>query len=605
MYKKRILPVLALLPLFFSINCSQESNSSSLKVDSGIAADQTNPAAQFIPDLGAESRKVSAVTLSGTDIAVEWVAPFVEQQSFIIERRSPPSTEWVNIKSADWYARQFRDTGLEPKTVYEYRVSVVSGGVTTVLDLPVPARTDDPDRRSVFFVSTEANASDQDNPGTEGSPWRTLQHAHQQLKPGQTLLVKAGEYTKPACPAGSTTCKPWTDYSVLAITTSGTPDAWITYRNFPGDRPSVRTTIGVNWSGIQVRGASYIVVDGFELIGHSGLVDDNRAKSNAEKTNPTAYATSSGINVTGAGSIAHHVIIRNNYAHDHPLAGIATDTADYITIINNRVANNGRWSSEGGSGISVLVPRDLEGDTAVGGYKIFISNNVSRDNWNEIERRCWGLGAPTDGNGIILDKFRDYKGRALVTNNLVYNNGGRGIHIFHTSNVDVFFNTTFHNSQNPLTADGEITAIESKNVRVRDNIMVARADRPLNSTGGSEAVDFSYNIISGGRSFSATGENNNTNRRVANAGDIFVDASGQRSEGFAFKAGSPAINSASGTVPVPKIDLYGLARGAGTLADVGPYWAFQSHQAGSRLTYRVSSEAAHDCLRNDGRRFST
>ena len=58
-------------------------------------------------------------------------------------------------------------------------------------------------------------------------------------------------------------------------------------------------------------------------------------------------------------------------------------------------------------------------------------NNISHDNMTRI------AGEHTDGNGIIIDYFNQpwdanpvpYKYPTLVENNLVYENGGKGIHV--------------------------------------------------------------------------------------------------------------------------------------------------------------------------------
>lgn len=54
------------------------------------------------------------------------------------------------------------------------------------LDVPIGA-----DRPSVFYISPEG---DDAGPGTREEPWKTLAHATDKLKPGQTLLLLSGDY---------------------------------------------------------------------------------------------------------------------------------------------------------------------------------------------------------------------------------------------------------------------------------------------------------------------------------------------------------------------------------------------------------------------------
>jgi hypothetical protein len=62
-----------------------------------------------------------------------------------------------------------------------------------------------------------ANGADA-NPGTEGKPWRTLNHAIAQLKPGDTLYLRGGTY-----------------YEGVVLAAVGTKEQPITLRSFPGE----------------------------------------------------------------------------------------------------------------------------------------------------------------------------------------------------------------------------------------------------------------------------------------------------------------------------------------------------------------------------------
>lgn len=69
-----------------------------------------------------------------------------------------------------------------------------------------------------YYVSETGNDT---NNGSRAHPWRTIQHANKMVKPGVTVHVLAGLYTGIASDS---------DYgSYITTTTSGTPDAWITY----------------------------------------------------------------------------------------------------------------------------------------------------------------------------------------------------------------------------------------------------------------------------------------------------------------------------------------------------------------------------------------
>ncbi len=401
----------------------------------------------------------------------------------------------------------------------------------------------------VFYVDGAKGLDS--NPGTIERPWKTLQHAGDRLMPGQTVDVRDGVYTSEAS-------------TVLSITRSGDATHWITYQAYPGEHPKI--AVGVtNWQGIEVKGASYIVLDGFELVGHQDSVTLEKAM--AEMRHPTPYASSSGIAVESRdlkAPVASHIIIRNMVVHDHPLGGISVMGADYVTVEDNQVYRNGFYSSYGGSGISLFVPRNADDDTR--DYKLIVQRNIVWGNANLVPCGCWDYKAPTDGNGIILDTFEQnrYTGRTLVIDNIVYGNGGRGIHVFHAGNADIAFNTTVGNSAIAGTGEGEITVINAAHVHVWNNIMVARTDRPANTTRESSDFDFSHNLVFGGNGF-APGPNGHDN--LLNTDPKFIGGAGQ--DRFRLAADSPAIDAAGPEMPAPATDVFGAPRPLGARADIG------------------------------------
>lgn len=89
------------------------------------------------------------------------------------------------------------------------------------------------------------------------------------------------------------------------------------------------------------------------------------------------------------------------------------------------------------------------------------------------------VGSITDGNGIILDDARNtqnnstqgtYLAKTYIANNLVFDNGGRGIHVFLSDNVIVANNTCHQNCQSSSVQDGELTASAADNVKFVNNI---------------------------------------------------------------------------------------------------------------------------------------
>jgi parallel beta-helix repeat protein len=95
-------------------------------------------------------------------------------------------------------------------------------------------------------------------------------------------------------------------------------------------------------------------------------------------------------------------------------------------------------------------------------------------------------GKTTDGNGIIIDDFRNtqgggtgsaYQPATLIENNLVFDNGGRGVHVFLSDNVVVRHNTAFMNLKDRNLMgprNGEFSAVKANKVVFANNLAVVR-----------------------------------------------------------------------------------------------------------------------------------
>ena len=297
------------------------------------------------------------------------------------------------------------------------------------------------------------------NLGTsEKLPFKTIDRANQQVGAGDTVLVKNGTYNEN-----------------LTIATSGTAQSWITFKAFPGHKPVVRGS-----SGAFNVVSSYVKIIGFEIV------------SIAEN----------GIAIGGNNN--HHVQILNNRVHDCGCNGIGGIKTDYLTIENNIVYRNSFTAPWMCSGISIYQAQDSDSKP---GFHNIVRGNISYSNEN---KRVNKDGKVTDGNGIIIDDFKHTQGKiksakylssTLVENNIVFDNGGRGINIFQSERVTVRNNTSFKNSKSKTLyegSDGEISSLNSDNNSFSHNITYGRdrSRRTLvdsKSSGNKWDYNLSYN----------------------------------------------------------------------------------------------------------------
>ncbi|MFF4981252.1 right-handed parallel beta-helix repeat-containing protein [Streptomyces sp. NPDC001046] len=408
-----------------------------------------------------------------------------------------------------------------------------------------------------YYVSSSMGSDTYDG-RSASRPFKTIQKAADQTLPGDTVYIMNGTY-RDVTPEG-----------VVQVTRSGAPGKPITYRPLPGHKPVIAPVTG--WNGIVLIGASYITITGLDIRGDSDNLRLEDAEVGSKPTGPAFNTNCIYIREDSAsGRTSHHVTVRNNHIWDCPGAGVGSTYADHLLIEHNRVHSNAWYSAFATSGISVLTPVDVDDKP---GYKIIIRKNVVHDNESKV--KWYVCSCYSDGNGIIVDQTlhrggtgTPYKGRILVENNLAFDNGGSGIHSFSSANVDIVHNTAYMNSRGREINYPNIGAWHSSNVRLLNNISVARPGKPTNFTFENTDVVYDYNIYYGG-----------TAPMVRGPHDVIADprlvapGTDSRHADFRLAAGSPAIDS--GVATSTRTDHAGTPRPLGTGWDRGAY-EFRRH----------------------------
>jgi parallel beta-helix repeat protein len=413
---------------------------------------------------------------------------------------------------------------------------------------PTPPPAPPPPTGQTFYIAPSGNDT---NPGNEAKPWQTLQHAADTLKPGETVLVKSGTYTG----------------GCLRIKTSGLPDQPITFKAYPGQTPRLETDNNYGCYAVLVV-ASYIEFNGFEVAFTYNTGDPKGWMGN-------------GIGVSGYEApekLAHHVRIVNNKVHDFPGGGIETIWADYITFEGNVSYGNAFWSTYQNSAMSLY--QNVNFDQASGVHNV-IRGNIAYRNENKVPNTA-NPSTITDGNCIIVDDSRKtqnwtnqpnqphqsepYTGLTLIENNVCFDNGGRGVHVYSSDNVLARNNTLFKNERTPNIDNGELTAIDASDVHFVNNIVYARSDKPANGTFNATNIVFERNLY-----FNTTNIPNKADNDLSVADPQFVQPSTDPAlANFRLKSSSPALDAAL-TSQMPALDLEGHTRPQGSGPDLGAY----------------------------------
>jgi hypothetical protein len=236
--------------------------------------------------------------------------------------------------------------------------------------------------------------------GSAATPWKTLQHAADQVAAGDSVSVQAGTYV--GFQIG---------YSTPKTGAMGAPITFTAQSGVVINAPNAKTA-----DGIDLEGASWVVLDGFEVTG----------------------VTRAGIRTVWDGTTnATNVTVRNCYTHDNGTWGIFTSHVDNLLIEHNRTSHAGTQHGIYVSNACVNpVVRGNEifsnnanglhmnGDISQGGTGIITGALVEK---NVIYDNGAGSGAAAGGgSGINCDGVQNSK----IQNNLIYAEHSSGISLY-------------------------------------------------------------------------------------------------------------------------------------------------------------------------------
>lgn len=396
------------------------------------------------------------------------------------------------------------------------------------------------------------NGKDSSGRGTADKPLATLNRALAIAQPGDIILMMDGIFVRK---------------NAIEFPRGGSPAAWITLRNHPGQKPVLTCP---DWNILKIGkgnvgkvsddpALSYIELRGLTV---RGVGEEVEAKYKSDIGKPKGSTNGNGIGIDGRyqKNKPHHIRIADNEVLQCPGGGISVIHADYVQVENNLTHNNCHWMIYAGSGISLYQAFNF--DTSTSGHKMLVRNNVAHHNYCT---QPWIVtGKPSDGNGIIVDDMQNhqnkssngvYRGGILIQGNLSYDNGGSGMHSYASDHIDFINNTVANNST--VNDYGQLSITACGHVRMLNNILVAAKDKPLNRVNGDyHDVLLSHNLFFGDTKDIVSGDN------AIIADPLFKDvAKGD----YHLTEKSPARKAGSAWEIAPIMDLEGKVRALDTL----------------------------------------
>ncbi len=376
--------------------------------------------------------------------------------------------------------------------------------------------------------------SDVTGDGSAAKPWHSLQFAANNVGPGDYVVVEPGNY--------------WGFH----LTTSGKPDATITFHALPGVVIDTPDPV-LHQDGIDLEGASYVTVENFEV--------DNMPRAGIRSVlNTGAVIRGNRIDHSEMWGIltgwSDNVLIEgNDISNTVEQHGIyVSNSSDYDVVRNNLV-----WSNHD-SGIQFNADATLPGDGIHA--HCTIDGNVLYDN---------GAGG---GAAINLDGFQD----GVVSNNLLHDNHATGIVLYVYKAADGSKNNLVVNNTVVQAPDGRWALLMENgssgntllnNILLNENpnagsVTADSSSKPALSDYNSVQDQFQIDGVT--TNFAAwqafTGQE--THSFLAAPSDLFIDTP---NPDFHLKPGSPAIGAGTSYL-APAVDAFQHPRPQGQV-DVG------------------------------------
>ena len=393
-----------------------------------------------------------------------------------------------------------------------------------IVNLPAFANANVQTPGKIYYV---APTGSDENDGSQQAPWKTLQHAANVVKAGETVFVRGGTYREN-----------------ITIRSSGSETfGYITFQAYPGEIPVISGEDGKSSTLVELNNAHYIIFDGFTLTklqtsdpnkdlagikvinSSSNVIIQNNELYNIEHKGTRGNAH--GIIIYGNNKNASkNIKVANNYLHDLILGSsealMVDGNVDGFLIENNVIervnnigidvagffgvcsggcvdqARNGVVVGNKVSYVDTITNPSYRGSRAAAGIYVDGGTNTVLER-NEVSYSNYGIEIASENKGKAATNI-------VMRNNYIHHNQMSGLIMGGSSTSNgaardnLIINNTFYNNNQLRTGDGEITFQNSvqNNVFINNMFITSKVtpyvyDNKTSNTGNI----FDYNLYYG------------------------------------------------------------------------------------------------------------
>jgi Right handed beta helix region len=259
--------------------------------------------------------------------------------------------------------------------------------------------------------------------------------------------------------------------STFVVTHSGMPGAPIVYRGIGG-----RALI--QWTGEQGAHAVIWVGDGRHDLTFERLAIDGGDRA------AVGIQCSSGYGLT----------VRASTIRDTGAAGVYTRGCDYVTVAGNLIHHTGYDPATGWS--SAVSLNHIVWHDQYSGFHNFVAGNVISGASDESPHH-------TEGHGVVVDRGGAVP-PVLIANNVLYENGGRAVEVYHARGIWIVNNTAYMNALDLREGEGgkvgDYTAngSDTSDVHFVNDVAFSWTDRPPYQVVNGASAFFDHDVEYGG-----------------------------------------------------------------------------------------------------------